>query len=146
MPVLTIIYARGSNIVSRAIKAFDPFGKWSHCGVVTERGSVVESRMLHGVVETESADFMARYPGFGATSAIDIQCPDPQAGIAWARSRIGNGYDYGAVLGMLLRIKSADRTHDNCVEIAEGALAAAGRSRLREAPWRITPNVSWMIK
>ena len=148
MPVITAVYCRSMSVGGALIANTDPIGRWSHRGIVTEAGTVVEARMLHGVVETEWAAFAARYPDPGQRCLIEHQCADPASGIAWARAQVGKPYDYLAALGFAFHRDSWQRPDSwECAELAETALLhARTRERFRESPHRITPNMSWMTK
>lgn len=147
MPVLTAVYARSHTVGGVLLRNADLVGhRWSHCGIVTPEGTVVESRAFKGVVETAWDDFVARYPGTGQRSFKDVQCVDPAAGVAWARVQIGKGYDYPAIFGLALGRESwqeDDRWH--CSELLETALVFAGKRRFLDNAAVISPNLSYMV-
>ena len=145
MTALPFIYARNHTPVSVVIRAAQWWAPWSHVGVLDEeRGQVIEARMLHGVIATPVADFLARYT---AAERVDVPCPDPAAGLHWARSKIGAGYDYGAVARFVSSAlgREARRAY-HCVELAEAALIAAGRPRYRIEPHRLTVQQSYITR
>lgn len=144
MAKLTVIYARSATLGGVLIRARDPFGKWSHCAVMTDDHSVIEAESLKGVVETPLGDFLARYPGQTQREFVEVECPDPSAGIAWARTQVGKGYDYLAIFGLLTRGSWQSDGRWMCSELAERTLIESGRSRFRDFPHHISPNLSWM--
>ena len=100
MPALHVVYARSHTLGGLLIRAREAFGQWSHCAIVTPDHTVVEAVMRKGVIETSAADFVARYPQPSQRRQEIIPCPDPAAGLAWARSQLGQGYDYLAISGL----------------------------------------------
>jgi uncharacterized protein YycO len=141
MPTLTIIYCRSITIGGILIRAREPFGKWSHCGIVTGNNSVVEARAFHGVTEGSLSGFLQRYP---THEICKIECPDPDSGIAWARTQVGKSYDYLSILGLATRNSWQDNDKWQCSELVETAIEKAGRVRFRKNPSFISPNMSWM--
>ena len=143
MPLLTAVYARSPKFGGAVIANIDTINRWSHCALDTGTGTVIEARMLDGVVETPWRDFADRYAG--QLVMVGHECQRPEAGIAWARGQLGKPYDWLADLGFAFHRKSwQDEGRWECAELVEAALIQAGRNRFREAPHRITPNMSWM--
>lgn len=143
MPTLTLVYSRSHTIGGLLIRHREAFGDWSHCGVVTGGSTVIEARAFAGVVETPQDEFIARYGG--RHQFVDIECPDPQAGIDWYRSQVGKGYDYLSIFGLAFRNSWHEEDRWNCSEGAEMALIKAGRHRFRDSPSHISPNLSYMV-
>lgn len=140
---LVIVYGRSATLGGLLIRHADRFGRWSHCGVVTPENTVIEALAFRGVVETPAAEAYARYTRI---EFANIDCPDPGAGVRWARSQVGRGYDYAALVGLALRRKSwAEDGRWHCSELVERALAEAGRRRFRDSPAIISPNLSFMV-
>lgn len=140
---LVVAYARSHTVGGLLIRHADRFGRWSHCGVVTEQATVIEARAFHGVVETPAREFFDRYP---VVEFRNIRCPDPTLGALWARNQVGKGYDYGALLGLALRRKSwAEDDRWQCAELVEATLVKAGKRRFIDAPDVISPNLSYMV-
>ena len=144
MPALHVVYARSHTLGGLLIRAREAFGQWSHCAIVTPDHTVVEAVMRKGVIETSAADFVARYPQPSQRRQEIIPCPDPAAGLAWARSQLGQGYDYLAISGLAFGNSWQNSGRWQCAELLEAALVQAGRRRFRSAPYRISPNMSWM--
>lgn len=140
---LVVVYARSHTLGGLLIRHADRFGRWSHCGIVTERNTVIEALAFKGVVETPAADFFSRYP---VVEFRNVACPDPAVGELWARNQVGKGYDYAALLGLALRRGSwADDGRWHCSELVEAALVQAGKRRFIDAPAVISPNLSYMV-
>lgn len=144
MPALRAIYARGHSFTSWAIRNADTGrqARWSHCGVVTPEGTVIEARFFKGVVETPMAEFLARY---SKTESVDIECPNPADGVAFARESIGRGYDYLGALGNFFRANWHSMSRYHCAELVESAVFWAGRMRFRDHAWYVRPNQSYMV-
>lgn len=142
MAKLRVVYTRSHTIGGILIRWRDPYGAWSHCAVITPDNTVVESRAFHGVVETPLDEFLSRYPRY---QIVDIECPNPDLGVAWARSQLGKGYDYLSIFGMALRRswQSTDKWH--CAELLEMASIKSGKERFRDSPSHISPNLSYWV-
>jgi uncharacterized protein YycO len=145
MALITVLYARSLTIGGLLIRHRDPYGRWSHAAVDTGEGTVIEARFFQGVTETPLEKFLLRY-GDRRLEAHGIDCPDPAAGIAWARQQVGKPYDWRSVVGLGLRLSWQEEDSWQCAELVEAALLHAGRARFRSAPYRITPNISWMAR
>lgn len=145
MSTLTLVYARSLTLGGLLIRNADRWGRWSHCGIVTEEGTVIEALARHGVVETPSDDFVERYK-HGAWAYRLVECPEPARAISWARTQLGKGYDFGAIFGNLLRESWQEDDRWMCSELVEAALVQGGRRRFEDAPWRISPNLSFMVR
>lgn len=143
MSRVTAVYSRGFSIGSLLIRHADRFGSWSHCGLLTPEGTVIEARAFHGVVETPFAEFANRASHYWLR---DIECPNPEAAIAWYRSQIGKGYDYLAIFGLLFRNSWQSDNRWHCAEGLEMALVYGNRRRFRWDAWRISPNMSWVVE
>lgn len=145
MAALVVAYCRSPSIGGFLIRNADRWGRWSHCGLLTPEATVIEARAFHGVVETPRSEFVRRYVR-GAMEFVAVDVVDPAAAYAWAREQVGKGYDYGAILGNVLRESWQDDSRWECSELVEMAIAKAGRERFRDAPWRISPNLSFMVR
>lgn len=143
--MLPLLYARNHTPGSALIRAAQWWAPWSHVGVLDEeRAQVIEARMLQGVIATPLTAFLARY---STTERVDVQCPDPAAGLHWARGQVGAGYDYGALARFVSSALGRDaRRAYHCVELAEAALIAAGRPRYRVEPHRLTVQQSYITR
>lgn len=144
MPALTVAYARSHTVGGLLIRFRDPFGRWSHCGLVTERQTVIEAEAFKGVVETDVEQFVNRYKS-AAYAFVEIECPNPQAGIDWYRSQVGCGYDYLNILGLATRTGWKSNGRWQCTEGVETALIHAGARRFRDRPSLLSPNMSYAV-
>ena len=140
MPALTVIYSRSHHPGSYLIRAASWFGPWSHAAIITREGTVIEARGWTGVREVPLAEFMGRA---AKTTVVQIECPNPAAAIAFAREQVGKRYDFGSILGFVVRRNWADRQCWQCTELVEAALLAGGRERWRERVYRIHPTMSY---
>lgn len=142
MSHLTLLYCRRWSAGSALIRLGGWFARWSHVAILTPDDTVLESVALWGVCESPLHEWMVRY---SEVERVEVECPAPEVGINWARSRVGAGYDYRAVVNFILRKLGQDAARWHCVEFAETALAMAGRARFRSAPYRITPQQSYSV-
>lgn len=145
MTKLNVVYARSHTIGGLIIRHAERWGRWSHCAIVVDGGrAVVEARAFHGVLLTPWSKFVRRY-GSSRVSLQAIACPAPAVGELWAKQQVGKPYDYGAVLGALVRESWQDESRWMCSELVEAALVQAGARRFRDMPSRISPNISYMV-
>jgi uncharacterized protein YycO len=143
MTSITLVYVRSLSVGGLLLRAAQWWAQWTHVGVVTPDGTVINARAFHGVVEEDQATFLRRY---SKAEFVAVPVPDPPSGIEWARSRVGNGYDYGALVRLVTSKLGVDQSarRDECVEVAEGALAHAGRARFRVPASRLTVQQSYV--
>lgn len=143
MPGLIGLYVRSHHLVSIALRNADRWGTVSHVGTMTPDGTVIEALWGLGVVETPMDEFMARYTH---VEPITHECPNPAAGIAFGRAQVGKPYDRWSIFGNLFRTSWHDPEAWQCAELREAILGAAGRWRFRGDTWRISPNLSLMVR
>lgn len=143
MPALRVIYTRSRTVGSVLIRAGAWWGPASHCGVV-DGDEVIEClalppldqvggswrRKLRGEIVRTPLERVKDRSSWH--SLVDIRCPRPEDGLAWARSTVGDGYDHWGLIGIPLRESSLQREHlGYCSEHVEGTLARAGADRWR---------------
>ncbi len=141
--MLRLVYTRHHSLASVLIRLVT-WSPWSHVAIATEDGTVIESRALSGgVVERPISQALS---GASRIEWVSVPCPDPEAAIAWARTQLGQRYDWSAAIGIGLH-RRWDRTGRwYCSELVEAALAQAGRPRFRSAAVsRVTPQMSYMV-
>jgi uncharacterized protein YycO len=147
MPVLTAVYARSHTIGGLLIRNADLVSRrWSHCGICTDHNTVIEALAFKGVVETPWAEFVDRYSGVTQRTFKEVQCRDPEMGQRWARTQIGKGYDYLALLGITLgRTSWQQDKRWHCSEFVESVFSVSGARRFLDHPSVISPNLSYMV-
>lgn len=141
MKTVRVVFSRSRTIGSVVIR-FLTWSSWAHNAIETPDGTVIEARWPEGVVETPVSVFR-KIASKRAT--VDIDCPDPAAAIAWARSQIGKPYDVWGVVGLGFRRRWQDDDAWWCSELVETALEHGGRQRFRHDLQRVTPQHSWMV-
>lgn len=145
MRSLTAIYSRSIDPASLLIRAAAWGGPWSHCGLLVG-DSVIESTFLgKGVHVTPLREFADRVR---VHELVSINVPNPQRGIEWALSTVGQRYDWTGVLGIAARRR--DWAKDGrwyCSEHLERAIMEAGRERWRgvSVPG-ISPTMSYYAR
>lgn len=141
MTTVQIIYSRSHTIGGLLIRAASWWAQWCHCGIITPEGTVIEALAFKGVVETPIDAFLNRVSAY---EIVSLQVPDAAAAIASARSRVGRGYDYGAIAQFILRENLESKTRFHCVEHVELALQDGGATRFRIAAVKLTPQQSYI--
>lgn len=145
MPHISAVYTASRDPLSALARLVTGNAKWSHCGVLigTPTGDVVvEARMWYGVVATPFNEWVARCPHY---EVVEIDCPDPAAGEAFALAQVGKKYDYLGALGVPFRSHWQDPTRWYCSEKLESVLLAAGRNRWRDTKQAISPQESFDV-
>jgi uncharacterized protein YycO len=144
MPALRVIYTRRHTLGSVLIRAAAYGGPWSHCGVI-DGDSVIESLASHcGVVRSSLDDAHLRS---SASVIADVECPDPEAGLQWARSTLGLPYDWSGIFGIPFRRRDWQRPGRwYCSEHVEMSLMYAGRPRFRPGMPGISPTQSYYAR
>ena len=141
MPALRVIYTRSRTVGSVLIRAGAWWGPWSHCGLV-DGAEVIECLATRGgVVVTPLEQVIERS---SESAEVEIPCPRPELGIEWARSTVGQPYDWGGVLAIPFRARdwqSPGRWY--CSEHVEAALVRAGAERWRPGLRGISPCQSY---
>lgn len=140
---LTLAFSRSFTLGAPLIRTADRWGRWSHCGLVTpDSGHVLEARAFHGVTKTPYEEFADRATHL---EMVVLDVSDSEAALEWAEAQVGKGYDYAAILGNLFREpwQSDDRHH--CAEYVAKAVLRGGRRLFRVEPWKLSPNLLWMV-
>lgn len=141
MAALHTFFCRAHNPGSLLIRGIT-WSTWSHCGLVTPEGTVIDARAFHGVTERPLQDLL----DYASEIAFrDIDVPDPAAGYAFGRAQIGKAYDYLGVAGIGIHREWYDPSKWWCSELLEEAVYMAGRQRLVNQPRRVTPQLSYMM-
>jgi uncharacterized protein YycO len=141
MTGLTVIYTRHRSLSSVAIRAAAWWGPWSHCGIVDGEAVIESLARRGGVVQSLLVDVIARA---SAHTIVQIPCPRPERGIEWARSTIGQPYDWGGVLAIPFRNRQWDEPGRwYCSEHVEAAAKKAGAGRWRDGLHGLTPCASY---
>lgn len=138
------IYCRSLTIGGALIRASSWWDQWSHCGLLTPDNTVINARAGHGVVEETLQEFARRYSW---TEIVALNLPDPDAAVTWARSKLGCGYDYGAILNIISSKFGSDSPRRyHCAEFLESAKRKGGLDIWRKPLSRVTVAQSYMVK
>lgn len=144
MDTINVIYGRNYSVGSVLIRAGQWFGPWSHCAVVLPGWDrVIEARAFDGVISTPLSDFLERYT---AWEMVEVSVPDAEAGLEWGLTKLGAGYDYGAVARFISSsLPGADEKPErfHCVELVETIVFKAGLKRFRVPLYTINVSTSY---
>ena len=94
------------------------------------------------MVSTPLDEWKARYPNFELKAK---HCPNPEAGLAFARGQLRKGYDYRGAFGVPFRANWDDPNTWWCSELFEATLVAAGRRRFESSKFGIHPMESYLV-
>ena len=131
MKTATILFTcRPLNPVSWLIRWALPVSrfKWARAShsMILDGDHVIHATMLHGVVRQPIKDAMR---GQTVVARREYDVPNLQAGLEWARSQVGTGYDFKGAFGISIH-PDRDWTIDNkwfCHELSAAFLHACGR-------------------
>lgn len=139
---LTVLYCRSWTVFGVLIRLSQWFGRYSHVAILTPQMTVIDARAFSGVRETPYEDWAK---GYSRVEKVKVACPNPDAALRFARSAVGDGYDYRGLANFVLRRLGQDADRWNCVELVEHSLFNGGRMRFRTPLSRITPHQSHMV-
>ncbi len=135
MGVVQVIFLRHANIGSQIIRRFDWF-QYTHCAVI-DGDEIIESMMFAGV---RTRTLKAFKESASHWEIIEIPCERPADVITAMRSRIGDGYDWMGVLGLVLRMDIQSAIRWVCSEIIAWAFAITGQPLFRIESYKIKPR------
>lgn len=142
-PHLVAAFARRRGIAPFLTRAARPGGKWGHTALWDEdRGVFNEALVFEGVVETPPEKWLTRYSSF---DLVAVPCPNPSAGLAFARGVVGSGYDYRGAWSVLYRGDWRDGGRLYCSEKENLALMAAGLTLFADHQRGIHPHDLWRV-
>lgn len=138
---MIVLFSTSKGPISAFIRFFT-WSKWSHVAIL-DGDYVIESRGGKGVVRTPLQLFLRRVSRVAAMRYPHVAT---DAAIAFARSQLGKGYDWGAIFGIGFRRNWGDRSKWSCVELATVAAHAANTPLLRcDEAWRHKPQELWLV-
>lgn len=138
--MVRLVYARSRTLGGWLIRAAQWWFPASHVAIETRDGTLIHAVAGRGVVEESQREFFDTYT---VVDIVDVEA-DHDAAIAFARSKAGAGYDYGAILRFISKAfgRESERRWQ-CVELVEAALEAGGRRRFRTPLSRVTVRQSY---
>jgi len=144
MPHLSVLYSRTRDPAAALIRLAAWGGPWSHCALI-DGDRVIEATLLGKGVRSRS--LLSAVANAWATERVDIECPDPEAGLRWAWSVVGQPYDWTGIAGIAARRRqwAADGAW-YCSELVERALIEAGRTRFRDVVPGVSPTMSYYAR
>ena len=142
MQSVQLLFTRRSLIGSLLIRGVT-WSAFSHVEIVVG-DQVIGANMFGGVTLTPLKERLAKS---SYAALVNMPCPDAQKVKDTALSKLGAGYDYVGLLGIVLhskRLQSQGRFF--CSEFVSWAFNEAGAPLLRnELGSRITPQHLWML-
>lgn len=137
-----LLFFRGTSWVSEAIKGFHR-GDYSHVGLLTPQGSIIESWYKGGVQE----NLLAHAPHTPGT-VVDVYRVreelvyiDHGRLLGWLRGEVGKGYDWKGVVRFLFRSSRDDKKRWFCSELIAAAFVDQGRPLLFTEAHLVSPSV-----
>ena len=138
---MEIAFSSSMTPSSIAVRA-DTFSKWSHCGIVTPDGTVIEA-VVPRVREVSWGKFLGDN---GKVQVSALLCANDAKAIEFARAQIGKPYDIGAIAGLGIHRDWRNPNRWFCSELVTASAEFAGTYWFRgEDLWRVTPGNLWML-
>lgn len=138
--MVRLVYARSHTLSGWLVRAAQWWFPASHVAIETRDGTLIHAVAGRGVVEERQREFFDTYT---VVDIVEVDA-DHDAAIAFARSKVGSGYDYGALLRFISKaFGREDERRWQCVELVESALEAGGRRRFRTPLSRVTVRQSY---
>jgi uncharacterized protein YycO len=138
---MKVLVARNNRPGSWLIRLVT-MGKWSHAALLLPNWLVIDTTLTTGVRASPVMAWIRDYP---THEVIDVDLPDEEKAINFARAQLSKPYDWTAIFGMLLQRNWQDQDSWFCSELVEAALSAGGRKRFRDDVSRITPHQTWAV-
>lgn len=98
MNKVTVVFSQSLNIGSWMIRKFTQ-SDWSHCGLLTEEGEVLEATADHGVVATPYEKFKEKH---NLIISITIETEHAAKIYELFKSQLGKRYDYTAIFSIVI--------------------------------------------
>ena len=141
-PMITLVFSRRRTIASFLIRAFTG-SRWSHVGILTREGTVIDSTAKHGVTERI---LHAHLKGASAHAVVQFLQVDDAGVVAAARSKLGKSYDYAALVGIFFRARWEHKDKWFCSEFVAWAINTGNAPLFRFREIRgVTPHHLWML-
>ncbi|MCK6396074.1 MAG: hypothetical protein L6Q67_20630 [Zoogloea sp.] len=138
---MRIALCSSPRIGSLLIRAFT-WSEYSHAAIID--GDHVIEAVWPRVRECALTEFARKH---ARIEFIDVPMPDEDAALSAARSQVGKGYDWRALLGIVLRARRlAEKDRWFCSELVAWVAEQGGRPLFRgEVLRRVTPQHLWML-
>lgn len=138
--MIQIFFSDSDKVLSKAIRAVT-WSEYSHVGIIDHhRGTVIDSRLTHhGVSEYPAAKLYSEYPRISIRTFHGV----PDSAIDLARSQVGKGYDWTALLGGLIHRDWQEEDKWFCSELVAWACLKAGAALINKEASRVTPQDLW---
>lgn len=136
---MKLLFFRGKSFVSRGIK-FMTWGEYSHVGVLTDEGTIIEAWHKGGVLENNLGN-LPHTPGT-MVDVFDVTIPiNMRKFINGLREEVGKGYDFSGIWGFIGRNKSENPDKWFCSELVFAKLARAGCLALKCPARKVDPTL-----
>lgn len=136
------LFSRSHAIGSYIIR-LKTWSEWSHCAVLTDDKTVIETVFPHGVREIPFDDWVKTKTKW---SQKERKVPNPEKSLAFFRGQIGKEYDTFAVVGIALNRDWREPDQWYCSELNESGFAEGGLAIFDPKVTKfISPENRWNI-
>lgn len=140
---MQLVFVRKNDIFTWVVTTVEG-GNWSHCAVVHDSDFVIHANPLKGTHRAKMGDIIASAADY---AIVDVRGADEQVIYEYLEGRIGKGYDFAALPGLLFGKNWGMSDRDYCSELAANAAVMGGlainRMRYRtgvQTLWEIATN------
>lgn len=120
---MLFIFQTSNSFADKAVRRIDG-GDWSHVSVGIGKGQVIEAVARHNTVRNRRMDsLLVDRPNH---QIILINPPDEEAARKYYLSRVGNKYDYTAIIGLILDMNWNIPNRDYCSELSANGAQEGG--------------------
>ena len=130
-----VLLFSGRGVMGSLIR-WQTWSQYSHAGILTRAGTVLESWQGKGIQEVRPSD----WEGIDAYRVSGMTPEGWDAGIEWGRGKLGKKYDYWGVARFLVRSRPSKNDRWFCSEFAVEILKYGGVNILNAPPPKISPG------
>lgn len=131
-----------SNLPGAILIRTITWSRWSHVAVLLDDDTAIEATFPK-VKLTPVSDLKDKYRKW---CIVDVDVPNEQNAIDFAKKQLGKSYDVSAVIGLMFHRDWAQDSEWFCSELATAIIEAGGRHLFRHnVVNRIVPEYLWIL-
>lgn len=134
-----LLFFKGISLISRHIRLFT-WGEYSHVGVLTSDGRLIEAWHKGGVIENDLEE-APHTPGTIVDVYGILTDFNEEVFLSELRSEVGKGYDYFGIVNFIRRKNANNWDRWFCSELVHAKLARAGALTLNAPCHKVSPTM-----
>lgn len=136
---MQFIFTKTTSFVDRMIRLAEG-GEWSHVACVLPTSQMaIEAKGISGVKLVKMDEIFHFSEDY---AILQFEVPDPIAAFEYANTRVGKGYDFFAIPGLLFKKNWGMSDRDYCSELSLNCALAAG-APIPEGRYRMGVKRLW---